>query len=91
MIIIFSCKIITGISKIDLIIPLTGHIILRYCVSTMTARLRLTFIAVGVFRIFNKTVKLFFIIRHGCYRAGRLLEIYARTLTCPQHAQKACA
>lgn len=57
----------------------------------MAACLRLTFIAVGVFRIFNKTVKLFFIIRHGCYRAGRLLEIYARTLTCPQHAQKACA
>lgn len=57
----------------------------------MAACLRLTFIAVGVFRIFNKTVKLFFIIRHGCYRAGRLLEIYARTLTCPQHVQKACA
>lgn len=88
--IIFSCKIIR-ISKIGLIIPLTGHMILGYYVSTMAARLRLTFIAVGVFRIFNKTVKLFFIIRHGCYRAGRLLEIYARTLTCPQHAQKACA
>ena len=58
----------------------------------MAARLRLTFIAVGVFRIFNKTVKLFFITTArvlSCWAASG--DIYARTLTCPQHAQKACA
>ena len=49
--------------------------------------LRLTFIAVGVFRIFNKTVKLFFITRHGVIVLGgfwRYMHAHLLVLSTPR-------